>query len=124
VVKAATSASGWEDDELFSPSFVCESNTSFKLYAGGRDFDPYPTLLKQSVGGFSSSDLSSFTEIADDYHNTDDDGFEVRHLDMVTSGGAAGYGAYHTRRVGGSNSIWLGATPGFNWAAIDDKRCP
>ena len=124
VITAGTSASGWEDDELFSPSILCESSTSYKLYAGGRDYDPYPTLDNQSVGGFSSTDLTTWTEIADDYQNLKDDGVEVRHVDMTTSGSSSRYGAYHTRRVGGTNEIWLSRTPNFRWFNIEDKRCP
>lgn len=123
VLTAGTSTSGWEDDELFSPSILCESSTSYKLYAGGRDYDPYPTLDNQSVGGFSSTDLTTWTEIADDYQNLKDDNFEVRHLEVVKAGST--YGAYHVRRpTGGNNEIWLSRTPGFSWASIDDKRCP
>jgi len=124
VITAGTSASGWEDDELFSPSILCHTSTSFKLYAGGRDFDPYPTLDNQSTGGFSSTDLTTWTEIADDYHNLKDDGFEVRHLDMTTSGTGNRYGAYHTRRIGGTNEVWLSSTNQFRWYNIQDKRCP
>jgi len=121
---ANSSATGWDRDELFSPSLLCTSPTDFALAVGGRVWDPYPTLADQSVGVYTTSDFTTWTEQPPLLHNRSSDGFEVRHLDVTTAGSLANTGIFYTRPGTGGNELWLSTTAGWTHDTVDEKRCP
>jgi len=123
---ANSSASGWDRDELFSPSLLCDGPSSFYLAVGGRVWDPYPTLGGQSVGVYSSSDLSTWTEEPGLLHDLDADDFEVKHLEVTTAGSLTSTGLFYTRPNNPQtrNDLWLSTTAGWSFDTVDTKRCP
>lgn len=127
VLAAGTSPSEWERDELFSPSLTCLAGTpsSFAMAVGGRVWEPYPTLDAQSVGVFTSSDLSSWTELPTLLHDRDTQGFEVKHLDLTTANAGADLGVFYTRPTTNfGNVLGLFTTAGWSHDTVDSKRCP
>ena len=126
---ASGSGSGvpsWNEDELHSPSIYCDTAGSGRIAVGGRDFASFPTLAEQSVGMYTSSDLATWSEGAWPYLQYSVDGYEVRHLDMTTSGSGAGHGLWFTAPdpADGVNKLFLARTAAFDRRDIDDKRCP
>ncbi len=121
---ANSSATGWDADELYTPSLVCDGPSAFRLYTGGRDYAPFPTLIDQAVGFYTSSDLSTWTEGPAPLFMISDGDAEVKHMEMTTSDGFTEYGMYYTTPGAGGNELWLSSTAGFDWTQMDPKRCP
>ena len=123
---SGTSATGWEEDELYTPSLLCRTNADFALYAGGRIYDSTGTIVDQGIGRFDSTDLSNWTEDANGplLHSSNGDP-ALRHATMVSSGGHTGFGLFYTEtNTSGINEMWLATTPLWDRKDIDVQRCP
>jgi len=126
-VVTAGAPAAWGDDELLSPAILCEGSSSMKMYPVGRSWDVTPSMLTDvSVGGFQSSDFSTFTEInALPYLSTLAGDVEARHLHASSSNNYAEYAMYFSSPNGtGGNSIRYADTAGFVWQDTDSRRCP
>jgi len=123
IVMAGDAVGGWERDELYSPSFVCDRDNAYRIFVGGRIYEPFPVLADASVGTFTSADYTTWTEGTGPYLRTSLGDREVRHLDAISSDDRTQHGLFFSSPTGAGNSIFLAATPGLD-AAIDSKRCP
>jgi len=129
VLTAGTPAT-WGDDELSSPSILCEGSSTLKMYPMGRSWDLSPSILTdQSVGLFQSTspgtDFDSFTEVnAAPYFSTSDGDLEMRHVHMSSASSYTSYGLFYSTPVGGGNEVRVATTSGFDWRNIDSRRCP
>lgn len=123
-VTAGSSALGWDDSELFSPSLVCSSSPLYKAFVGGRVFMPYPTILDQSLGLYESATFGSFVEGSGPFRSAATGTPQMRHIDAHGAGGGAEFGAYFSSPGTSGNEIWLTSTAGFDPQDIDSKRCP
>jgi hypothetical protein len=126
VVTAGTPAA-YGDDELLSPALLCDDNSLLSLYPVGRSWDVSPSMLTDvSVGGFNSTDASTFTEINPlPYLSTLAGDPEARHVHVSSSNGRSGYAMYFSTPNGsGGNSIRYADTASFTWEDTDSRRCP
>jgi len=121
--------SGWDTDELYSPSLNCEGtapSVDYLLFTGGRELDSYPFVVDASMGLFTSTDLVTFTEpAASPYLQVSAGDNEMRHLDVQRDG--SNYAVFYaTPRTPGtaSNDIRRAYMPGFSQLSIEHKRCP
>lgn len=122
-ITAGSSATGWDDSELFSPSLVCDNS---KAFVGGRVYAPYPLLAEQSLGQYVAT-FGSFAEGAGPFRSTSDipPTPEMRHIDAHSASGATEFGVYFSSpSKAGDNEIWLTSTAAFDPTFIDSKRCP
>jgi len=127
--EAGTAPGGWEADELYSPSLVCEGSSpavDYLLFVGGRVFTTFPDVGDASLGLYTSIDFSSFAEDpGSPYLSYAAGDPELRHIDVHTNGGGTSHGAFYASpNGGGGNDIRLASTSGFSQLALDPKRCP
>jgi len=125
VITKGDAASGFGESEYLSPSTVCAAGSPYKVFVSGRTFMPYPTLIDQSWGQFTTTDWSSYSEGTGPYTSTAASDPEMRHVYAVSSDSGAGYaGFYSTPAKAGGNEIYSVSTASFDASTIDPKRCP
>jgi hypothetical protein len=123
IVMAGDAVGGWERDELYSPSFVCDRDNAYRIFVGGRIYEPFPVLADASVGTFTTEAGAEVGPGALRPGGVVSADREVRHLDAISSDDRTQHGLFFSSPTGAGNSIFLAATPGLD-AAIDSKRCP
>lgn len=130
VVTAGT-PQAWGDDELLSPSILCEGDSVLKMFPVGRSWDVSPSILTDaSVGMLESTDpgndFATYTEgVPLPYLSSLAGDPEPRHVHVASSATYTEYAMYFSSPNGyGGNEIRYADTEGFRWRQTDSRRCP